>query len=75
MTNGFYPHMKKNEGHQIEWGKCVFLDKEKNWSPTESMVHQDILNLEKGYDFDLIWGGFNQEFRGIIDKRIQFAKV
>jgi len=89
MTNGFYSHMKKNKGHQIEWGKCVFLDKEKNWrrrkikeaiyinaiNPTESMVHQDILNLEKGYDFDPIWGGFNQEFRVIIDKRIQFAKV
>ena len=89
VTNGFYSHMKKNGGHQIEWGKCVFLDKEKNWrrrkikeaiyinaiNPTESMVHQDILNLEKGYDFDPIWGGFNQDFRGIIEKRIQSAKV
>ena len=89
VTNGFYSHMKKSGGHQIEWGKCVFLDKEKNWrrrkikeaiyinaiNPTESMVHQDILNLEKGYDFDPIWGGFNQDFRGIIEKRIQSAKV
>ena len=89
VTNGFYSHMKKNGGHQIEWGRCVFLDEEKNWrrrkikeaiyinaiNPTESMVHQDILNLEKGYDFDPIWGGFNQDFRGIIEKRIQSAKV
>ena len=83
-----FPH-EEEQGHQIEWGKCVFLDKEKNWrrrkikeaiyinaiNPTESMVHQDILNLEKGYDFDPIWGGFNQDFRGIIEKRIQSAKV
>jgi len=44
----------------------VYFRKRKNWrrrkikeaiyinaiNPTESMVHQDILNLEKGYDFD-----------------------
>ena len=81
--------MKKNDGYKIEWGNCVYLDREKNWrrrkikesiyinaiNPTDSMVHQKFLNLEKGYDFDLIWSGFNQDFRGIIEKRIQFAKV
>ena len=53
--------MKKNAGHELEWGKCVYLDREKNWrrrkikesininaiNPTESMVHQEIFNLEK----------------------------
>ena len=81
--------MKKNRGHEIDWGKCVFLDKEKNWrrrkikeaiyinaiNPTESMVHQEISNLQKGYDFDPIWSVFNQDFRRIIEKRIRFAKV
>ena len=89
MTNGFHSQMKKNDGHEIEWGKCVYLDREKNWrrrkikesiyinaiNPTESMVHQEILNLEKGYDFDPIWSGFNQDFRSIIEKKIQFTKV
>ena len=85
----FYPHMKKNNGHEIEWGKCKYLDREKNWrrrkineatfinaiNPTESMVHQEILNLEKGNDFDTICSGFNQDFGSIIEKKIQFTKV
>ena len=67
----------------------MYLDREKNWrrrkikesiyinaiNPTESMVHQEILNLEKGYDFDPIWSGFNKDFRSIIEKKIQFTKI
>ena len=31
MTSGFkfYSHMKKNDGHKIKWGKCMYLDREK----------------------------------------------
>ena len=30
-----------------------------------------IMNLEKGLDMDLIWGGFNEEFRNIMSKKFQ----
>ena len=29
MTNCFCSPMKKNDGHKIEWGKCMYLDREK----------------------------------------------
>ena len=61
------------------------LDKEKNWrsrnikeavneiNPTESMVRQGILNLEKGYEFKPIWSRFNQAIRNKVAKKIKFA--
>ena len=72
-TNAFYSHIQGNKGHRIEWEDCVYLDREKNWrrrkikeavyinalNPTESMERQGILNLEKGYEFDPIWSGFD----------------
>ena len=87
-TNAFYSHIKRNKGHRIEWEGCVYLDKEKNWrrrkikeavyinalNPTESMVRQGILNLEKGYEFDPIWSGFNPDIRNVIEKKIKFTK-
>ena len=27
MTNGFYSHMQKNDGHEKESGKCAYLDR------------------------------------------------
>ena len=60
ITSAFYSHMKKKTGHanEIEWGKCMNSDREKNWrsrrrkaiysnaiNPTESMVHQEVLIL------------------------------
>ena len=79
--------MGKN-GHSTEWEYCVYLDSEKNWrrskikegiyinafNPTESMVRQRILNMEKGYEFDPIWSGLNPDMRNVIEKRIKFAK-
>ena len=66
----------------------MYLDKEKNWrrrkikeavytnalNPTELMVRQGILNLEKGYEFDPIWSGFNPDIRNVIEKKIKFTK-
>ena len=86
--NAFYSHIKRNKGHRIEWEGCVYLDKEKNWrrikikeavyinvlNPTESMVRQGILNLEKGCAFDTIWSGFNPDIRNVIEKKIKFTK-
>ena len=31
LSNGFYDHLERNEGHVINWEKVRFLDKEKNW--------------------------------------------
>jgi len=85
-TNAFYSHLRRNKEHRIDWEGCVYLDREKNWrrrkikeavynaiNPTEPMVQQDILNLEKGYEFDPIWSGFNQDIRNIVQKKIKFA--
>ena len=66
----------------------MYLDNEKNWrrrkikeavyinalNPTESMGRQGILNLEKGYEFDPIWSGFNPDIRNVIEKKIKFTK-
>ena len=89
-TEAFYSHIKRNKGHRIEREDCVYLYKEKNWrrrkikeevyinalNPTESMVRNgnSILNLEKGYEFDPIWSGFNPDIRNVIKKKIKFTK-
>ena len=65
-TNAFYSQIIGKNRHRIEWEDCVCLDTEKNWrrrkikeevyinafNPTESMVRQRILHMEKGYEFD-----------------------
>ena len=33
-----------------------------------------ILNLEKGYEFDPIWSGFNPDIRNVIEKKIKLTK-
>ena len=43
-------------------------------NPTESMVQQGILNLEKGYEFDEIWSGFYLDIRNIVQIKIKFAR-
>ena len=62
LSNGFYDHLERNEGHEINWEKVRFLDKEKNWKgrkikeaiyinavvPTSLMNERKLMNLEKG---------------------------
>ena len=83
-SNGFYAHIKKNEGHTIDWDRAVFLDKEKHWrgrkikeaifineqNPTKEVNLEKVMNLEKGFALDPIWGDFNAEIRGIISKKM-----
>ena len=38
-------------------------------NPAEAMGSNKILNLEKGYDLDPVWSGFNEECRNIIAKK------
>ena len=83
-SNGFYAHIKKNEGHTIDWDRAVFLDKEKHWrgrkikeaifinaqNPTKEVNREKVMNLEKCFALDPIWGDFNAEIRGIISKKM-----
>jgi len=87
-SNGLYAHLKENKGHKINWEGFVYLDSEKNWkrrkikeaiyinavNPAEAMGSNKILNLEKGYDLDPVWSGFNEEYRNIIAKKIGVTK-
>ena len=38
------------------------------------MGSNKILNLEKGYDLDPVWGGFNEEYRNIIAKKLELQR-
>ena len=87
-SNGLYAHLKENKGHKINWEGFVYLDSEKNWkrrkikeaiyinavNPAEAMGSNKILNLEKGYDLDPVWSGFNEEYRNIIAKKVGVTK-
>ena len=65
-----------------------YQDSEKNWkrrkikeaiyinavNPAEAMGSNQILNLEKGYELDPVWSGFNKEYRNIIAKKVGVTK-
>ena len=38
------------------------------------MGSNKILNLEKGYDLDPVWSGFNEEYRNIIAKKLELQR-
>ena len=84
-SNGFYSHLKRNKGHSVNWEGTVFLDQEKHWrgrkikealfinsqNPARVIDPKNILNLEKGFNLDIIWSGFNTSFREIMSKKVQ----
>ena len=84
-SNGFYSHLKRNKGHSVNWEGAVFLDREKHWrgrkikealfinsqNPARVIDPKNILNLEKGFNLDPIWSGFNESFREIMSKKVQ----
>ena len=39
-------------------------------NPTNAIVKKGILNLEKGYDLDMIWSEFNGILRNSISKKV-----
>ena len=73
----FYGHFKGKVGHEPKWNGTVFVAKEKHWwarkikeaivinaiNPTKNVQSGGIMNLEKGYEMDPIWSGFNGVFR------------
>ena len=82
--NAFYSHLQKNDDHKINWEKVVYLDKERNWkgrkikeavyinaiNQTSTAKQENIMNLEKGYELDSIWGEFNPISRSLIDEKL-----
>ena len=68
-TNGFYAHLNKNNGHEVDWENVSFLDSEKFWkgrrvkeslyisaqNPSKVVDAKVILNLEKGLELDPMW--------------------
>ena len=83
-SNAFYSHLQKNDDHEINWEEVVYLDKEKNWkgrkikeaiyinalNPTSTAKQENVMNLEKGYELDSIWGEFNPIIRSLIDEKL-----
>ena len=84
-TSGFYMHSKKGEGHLPDWEKVVYVEREKHWmarkvkeallinavNPTKKIEAGGILNLEKGYEVDPIWSGFNGDFRAMLEEKVK----
>ena len=83
-TNGFYAHLDKNEGHELDWENASFIDSEKFWkgrkmkeslyisaqNPSKVVDAKVILNLEKGLELDPMWGFFNEQFRRTMEEKI-----
>ena len=89
LSNGFYDHLERNEGHVINWEKVRFLDKEKNWKgrkikeaiyinavvPTSLMNERKLMNLEKGHELDPIWSEFNPVIRVLIQDKLKKTAI
>ena len=57
-----------NEGKSRRPYTSMQLIMQRRWGSNK------ILNLEKGYDLDPVWSGFNEEYRNIIAKKIGVTK-
>ena len=90
VSNGLYAHIRRNQGHTMEWKDAIFIDRERHWkgrkikealyinaqNPRKTVDKDGMLNLEKGMDMDPIWGGFNDEFRKIVSNKDEsFSRV
>ena len=40
-------------------------------NPSKKIEAGGILNLEKGYEVDSIWSGFNWDFRAMLEQKIK----
>ena len=84
-TSGLYMHSKRGEGHVANWEKVVYVEKKKHWmarkvkeailinavNPTKKIEADGVLNLEKGYEVDPIWSGFNMDFRAMLEEKFK----
>ena len=63
----------------------MFVEREKHWrarkikeavlinaiNPTKDVQNGGVMNLEKGYEMDHIWSGFNEVFREMLNKKVR----
>jgi hypothetical protein len=89
LSNGFYDHLERNEGHVINWEKVRFSDKKKNWKgrkiketiyinavvPTSLMNERNLMYLEKGHALDLIWSEFNPVIWVLIQGKLKKTAI
>ena len=40
-------------------------------TPTKKIEANGVLNLEKGYEVDPIWSGFNEDFRAMLEEKFK----
>ena len=40
-------------------------------NPTNKIEADGVLNLEKGYEADPIWSGFNEDFRAMLEEKFK----
>ena len=66
-------------------GARVFVERENHWrarkikeavlinaiNPTKDVRNGGVMNLEKGYEMDPIWSGFNEVFREMLNKKVR----
>ena len=83
-TNGFYAHLDKNKGHELDWENVSFIDSEKFWkgrkvkeslhisaqNPSKVVDVKVILNLYNGLELDPMWGFLNKQFRRTMEEKI-----
>ena len=70
-TNSLFDHLKQNKDHQIDWGRTVILDKERDYFKRivkESLYinafkDENLMNLEDGTSIDPLWSQFNSAMR------------
>ena len=63
----------------------MYVEREKHWmarkvkeailinavNPTKKIEADGALNLEKGYEVDSIWSGFNEDFRAMLEEKFK----
>ena len=63
----------------------MYVEREKNWmarkvkeailinavNHTKKIEADEVLNLEKGYEVDPIWSGFNEYFRAMLKEKFK----
>ena len=62
-TNSLFDHLKQYKDHQIDWGKTVILDKERDYFKRivkealyiNAFKDENLMNLEDGTPIDPLW--------------------
>ena len=63
-TSGLYMHRKRGEGHVAN----ILINAV---NPTKKIKADGVFNLEKGYEVDPIWSGFNEDFTEMLEEKFK----